>query len=131
MARRINDRDLSPVLDAASAWIGRCLIEDEAMFEESGVWTASLIDEVRRAFIDHPDEGKDEFTTQLKGQMKSCSPSAQRLMAEMLWALLLFPSNIRAHTKRQQVRELWAQSGQELPAWGKRDLSPLRAYRDV
>ena len=32
----------------------------------------------------------------------------------MLWALLLFPSNMKAGTKRQQVRELWALSGQQL-----------------
>jgi hypothetical protein len=35
-------------------------------------------------------------------------------MAEMLWALLLFPCNMRARTKRQQVSELWAMSGQHL-----------------
>ncbi len=52
--------------------------------------------------------------TKLKGQMKTCSSSAQQLMAEMLWALLLFPSNMKPRTKRQQVREIWALSGQKL-----------------
>jgi len=46
--------------------------------------------------------------TKLKRQMKSASPSAQQLMAEMLWALLLFPSNMKARTKRRQVNDLWA-----------------------
>ena len=54
--------------------------------------------------------------TKLKGQMEPASQFAQRLMAEMLWALLLFPSNMKARTKRQQVRDVWAMSGQQLPA---------------
>ena len=32
----------------------------------------------------------------------------------MLWALLLFPSNMKARTKRQQVRDIWGMSGQQL-----------------
>jgi hypothetical protein len=35
-------------------------------------------------------------------------------MAEMLWALLLFPSNMKAATKRQQIRELSALGGANL-----------------
>ena len=35
-------------------------------------------------------------------------------MAEMLWALLLFPSNMKGGTKRQQMRDIWALSGQPL-----------------
>src|SRR5882762_10851347 len=46
--------------------------------------------------------------------MKSTSPSAQKLTAEMLWALLLFPSNMKARTKRQQVRNIWSLSGEQL-----------------
>jgi hypothetical protein len=46
--------------------------------------------------------------------MKIASPAAQRLLAEMLWALLLFPSNMKGRTKRQQVREMWDMSGQQL-----------------
>ncbi len=76
--------------------------------------TAALVQEVYLAFVEHPDVGEDDFMTKLKGQMKNASPHAQQLMAEMLWALLLFPSNMKARTKRQQVRELWALSGQQL-----------------
>jgi 5-methylcytosine-specific restriction protein B len=48
--------------------------------------------------------------------MERASPSAQQLTAEMLWALLLFPSNMRAKTKRQQVRDIWGLSGRQLPS---------------
>ena len=36
-------------------------------------------------------------------------------MAELLWVLLLFPSNIGALKKRETVREVWAWSNEALP----------------
>ena len=115
MARFINKRDLSPVIDTFRKWIERCLIENGSIFSDSALWTPEIVNEVRRAFVEHPDAGEDNFITKLKGQMKNTSPAAQQLMAEMLWALLLFPSNIKDETKRQHVRAIWALSGQQLP----------------
>jgi 5-methylcytosine-specific restriction protein B len=114
MARQISKRDLSPILAAAAQWLETCLIEDHSLFQADARWTASLVDDVYRAFVEHPDYGDDDFMTKLKGQMKPGSPSAQQLMAEMLWALLLFPSNMRARTKRLQIRDIWSLSGQQL-----------------
>jgi hypothetical protein len=48
---------------------------------------ALLVEEVHRAFVEHPDFGKDDFMTKLKGQMKVASPSAQQLMAEGIAAV--------------------------------------------
>jgi hypothetical protein len=80
------------------------------------LWTAELVDEVYRAFVEHPDYSKDDgFITKLKRQMQPASAPAQQLLAEMLWALLLFPSNVKARTKRGQIREMWSLSGQQLP----------------
>src|SRR5436309_1588802 len=116
MARTINKRDLAPILVAFRHWIDRCLIGESSVFTNEALWTAPTVEEVRSAFVDHPDEGKDDFSTKLKGQMRATSPNAQRLMAEMLWALLLFPSNVGAETKRKQVRDLWALSREQLPS---------------
>jgi len=114
MARQFQKRDISPILAAAELWIRTCLIEDHSVFLQDSRWTAALADDVHGAFVEHPDFGGDDFMTKLKGQMKRGSPAAQQLMSEMLWALLLFPSNMKAGTKRQQVREIWALSGQQL-----------------
>ena len=114
MARQTRERDISPVLTAAEQWIKACLIEDRSVFLRDSRWTAPLVDEVYGAFVEHPDFGDNDFITKLKGQMKSGSPAAQQLMAEMLWALLLFPSNMKDRTKRLQVREIWALCGQQL-----------------
>lgn len=72
------------------------------------------MEETHQAFVEHPDLGEDDFMTKLKRQMTDATPSAQQLMAEMLWALLLFPSNMKARTKRRQVNDLWALSKQQL-----------------
>jgi hypothetical protein len=111
MARRIHHRDIGPVLHAAERWIDSCLIEDGSILSDNKLWTQELVREVREAFVDHPDMGQDDFMTKLEGQMSKASPSAQRLMAEMLWALLLFPSNILPSTKRFNVQKVWALNG--------------------
>src|SRR5688500_3758510 len=46
--------------------------------------------------------------------MVSASPAAKRLMAEMVWALLLFPSSIKVSTKRKQVSDMWSMAGEAL-----------------
>jgi len=115
MARQVHDRDISKTLAAAQQWINTCLVEDRSVLSDRPLWTAELVDEVYHAFVEHPDYSKADFITKLKRQMQPASPPAQQLLAEMLWALLLFPSNVKARTKQWQVREMWSLSGQQLP----------------
>jgi 5-methylcytosine-specific restriction enzyme B len=115
MARVAPDHDLTPTLAAAERWITTCLIEDGSIFTEKPLWAAPLVDEVYHAFADHPDLGADDFMTKLKGQIGAASHTAQQLAAEMLWVLLLFPTNMKASSKRRQIAELWAMAGQGLP----------------
>ncbi len=115
MAHLFSKRDVSSILAAARLWIQKCLIEDGSVFVAEKRWTPSLTDEVYCAFVEHPDTGTDDFITKLKGQMANTSNPSRQLMAEMLWALLLFPSNIKASTKRHQIGEIWAMSGQRPP----------------
>jgi hypothetical protein len=114
MARKTSTRDLSPILSAAERWMNRCLIKNQSVFLEEPRWTHPLIEEVYHAFVDHPDSSDDGFIVKLNRQMQPVSVPAKQLIAELLWALLLFPSNINAGTKRQQVRDLWLLSGQQL-----------------
>lgn len=115
MAREITSRDLKPILDAAQKWIRNCLIDDGSIFSSGHLWTPTLIEEVKTAFVDHPDIGGDSFSDKLQKQMQQASPPAQRLMAEMLWAILVFPSNVSETTKREQIRAIWNMSGEHLP----------------
>ena len=115
MARSVNDRDLAPLLSAAHRWVERCLWADSSLLEDRSLWTPPLIEELRSAFVDHPDDGDDDFMTKLRGQMQAASPAGRQLMAEMMWVLLLFPSNIGAEKKRQHVQEIWSWSKETFP----------------
>jgi hypothetical protein len=46
--------------------------------------------------------------------MQAVHPPARRLMAEMLWALMLFQSNLSAERKRESVTRVWRWSGADL-----------------
>src|SRR5690349_19374719 len=114
MASRVNHSDLAPTLGVARDWMQRCVVEDRSILTDKQLWTSTLLEEVKRAFVDHPDEGGDTFIQKLLRQMKSTSAEAQQLAAEMVWVLLLFPSNNSPDLKRNHVRAVWALSGESL-----------------
>jgi 5-methylcytosine-specific restriction enzyme B len=114
MARIVPGRDISATLNAASLWIDRCLLQDLSAFYDEAIWTKARLAELHNAFTNNPLEGKGKFIDKLKRQISPCSAEAKRLMAEMLWAARLFPSNVTAVTKRQQILELHDLSGTPL-----------------
>lgn len=106
--------DLTSVLNAARRWINDCLIGDGAILSDEQLWTPPVVEELRAAYVDNPDFGKGDFVTKLVKQLEAASDPTKRLAAEMIWALLLFPSNIKAATKRDQIVAVWELSGVEL-----------------
>ena len=111
MARYIAAWDLTPLLQAARRWIDTCLIDDGSLFAPGrSLWTSDGADALQRAFVERPDDGDDDFMTKLERQMADAGAPAQQLMAELLWALLLFPSNISAEVKRAHVARAWSWS---------------------
>ena len=117
MARQITDRDLAPLLDAARRWIDTCLVEDGSLFAPGRtLWTLANADVLQRDFVDRPDAGADDFVTKLHRQLADSGVLAQQFAAELMWALLLFPSNIGAKVKREHVERVWGWSGESLPA---------------
>jgi hypothetical protein len=115
MARLTNARDLTAIITAADSWINTSVINDQSVFSDQARWTLPLIDELHDAFVNQPDFGADSFIAKLKNQLKNTSPDTKKLAAEFLWVLLLFPSNMKAVTKRQQIREIYGLSGDQLP----------------
>ncbi|HEX8381899.1 MAG TPA: AAA family ATPase [Sphingomonas sp.] len=103
-------------LRAAKTWQDRCLIDDGSVLSEGSLWKHETIDEVDRCFNGHPDSGKDSFQNKLQRQFAEASAPACQLVAEMLWAMCLFPSNIGPDSKRRQVMTAWSWSGAQLPS---------------
>lgn len=115
MARQIREKNIEPIIETAQHWIKQSLVGDYSSLSSGPLWTAENIAAVRQAFTDNPDESDDDFFTKLKRQMAPASSAAQHLIAEMLWALLLFPTRMNAATKRERVMDLWSLSGDPVP----------------
>lgn len=106
---------VAPIYDAAAKWKDRCLRADNSVFSDNkSLWTSSLLDELDQRFVKNLDEGEGDFLSKLKAQLSACSPECRQLMAETIWLLLLFPSNIGATKKRENVHEVWSWSGSTL-----------------
>src|SRR3954463_1073989 len=103
MGRKESNRDFSNILQAARGWIDSCLVHDGSLFGPQQLWTQELVTAVYDGFAGNPDFSHDDFVTKLTGQMRHLGDDARQLMGEVLWALLLFPSNITPQRKRKQI----------------------------
>ncbi len=110
-------RNASPIYDAAAAWKKHCLLADEsALAGDKSLWTIELLEELDQRFVRNLDAGEGDFLSKLSTQLAEGSLDCRQLMAESLWLLLLFPSNVGVARKRENVREIWSWSGQDLDA---------------
>jgi len=114
MSRFNPKRNLGPLLEAAAHWIQRSLIDEQSLFADKELWTSGHLEEVRAAFTGNPDASDASFFEKLEGQMSAASAGAKRLMAELLWVLMLFQSNIGPPKKRESISRVWAWSGTTL-----------------
>ncbi len=116
MARFIGNKDSTAILPAARQWIERCMIDDGSLFGDERLWTIEHLEELNRHYVNNPDEGSGNLYEKLESQLSAASHAAKRLMAEAIWIVLLFPSNIGVTRKRQDIRKVWSWGGTELPA---------------
>lgn len=106
-----------PVHAAASEWSRRCLFTDGSMFSDQlQLWTPRLLEELDQRFVQNLDTGEGDFFTKLETQLDQASPAGKQLMAEALWILMLFQSNVTPGTKRDNIGRVWRWSGEALPA---------------
>lgn len=109
------ERDKSALYSAARAWAQRSLLDSDSILSDTkGLWTSEVLDELDRRFVQNYDEGEGTFIQKLQGQLSGGSPECYQLMAELMWALNLFPSNIGPAVKRQNVMQIWSWSGSDL-----------------
>lgn len=105
-----------PTLEAASTWKARCLLSDGSALEPgSPVWTLDHIDELVEHFVGDPKTDSRRFLSKLEEQVAPTSPEARKLASEMIWVLMLFPSNFNFDTKLRKIRESWEFSGDPFP----------------
>lgn len=106
--------DEPPLLNAGAQWKQKCLLSDGSIFSSSPLWTISNFTILDEHFIKKPILGDQPFLDKFRQQLDSTPAPIKQLAAEMLWLLLLFPSNIGGPRKRHNIMEVWSWSGENL-----------------
>jgi 5-methylcytosine-specific restriction protein B len=120
MSRFHGDDNPEAMFRAADEWRTQALRSDGSVLSTNPLWSLNNLEAIERHYVDAPDDGERTFIDKLKEQLAVSSPEVKQLAAEMIWLMLLCPSNIKALTKRTQVETVWSWSGDLLavePHW--------------
>lgn len=114
MSRYCGDVDPEPIFRAAEHWCTQTLKSDGSVFSERPLWRLEYIEAIEQYYVKNIDETDRTFFEKLKEQLTPTTPETKELVAEMLWVMLLCPSNLTAEKKREDVKLVWSWSGQAL-----------------
>lgn len=116
MARFCAEKETATKFKAAEYWKQRCLLSSGSVFSQNSVWTVEHLQALNQYFVNNLDEGEGDFFAKLETQIASTAPEVKQLAAEMMWVMLLCPSNIGADKKRESVSRIWQWSGSPFQA---------------
>ena len=108
--------DITPVLNAAEHWRDQALLGGGSVFGSGSIWSDEHVEAMNRYYVENPDEGEGNFMTKFEHQIEAASAGAKQLAAEMMWFMLLSPSNIGQDNKRETVFTIWDWSGADRPS---------------
>ena len=112
---KISKHPIEPIIDTSDRWKQTCLIGDGSLFSNSQLWTLANVNQFKNYFVDNLIYGGEQsFYDKFKIQLANAPAEVKQLSAEMLYILLLFPSNITASKKANDIRLVWDWSGQSL-----------------
>jgi len=108
------------VYQVARAFKERCLLGDGSLLSrDASVWTRANLADLKRRFVDKPDESKRSFVDKFRDQLRDAPQDVVRLGAEALCVYLLFPSKIGETRKRAAVNEVLEWVGESLEGDGE------------
>lgn len=116
MSRYCGEHDVAPILEAAEHWRIVALTADASVFGDEQIWALPHLKSLNRYFVNQPDDGEGNFYEKLKSQLEPTEPEVKLLAAEMLWFMLLCPSNIGPFKKREGIETIWKWSGKKFSA---------------
>lgn len=112
---KISTHPISPIIATSERWKKNCLIGDGSLFSNASLWTLVNVNQFKNYFVDNLIYGGEQtFYEKFEVQLANAPAEIKQLSAEMLYILLLFPSNITARKKAEDVRLIWGWSGQAL-----------------
>jgi 5-methylcytosine-specific restriction enzyme B len=97
-------------------WRDVALLGGGSVLTDDAAWTTSNLEVLDGLFTQDPDETDRTFAEKLRDQLATCSGSVKQLAAELMWLLLLCPSNVSAEKKRENIKAIWDWSDQPFPA---------------
>ena len=93
MGSRISETEHGRVYKAASAWVDRALRHDDSLFTPGvPIWSLNSLQELRKRFLDQPDNSNASFLDKLRRQLANISPEIYQLMGEALYFHFLIVS---------------------------------------
>jgi MoxR-like ATPase len=117
MARYNPHHNAGPVFDAAEQWRNACLLHDKSIFSpDETVWTLGNLQRLRKAFTEGRDGSGESFLPALEQQLADEPDGVKHVAAELLWAMLLFPTNISPEKKRETVETVLGWRTVQTPA---------------
>ena len=102
------------IYQAVDAWKEKCLLNESSVFSDEELWSVGVFSEIENCYSKNLDEGEGSFFEKLEDQVKSSSPEAKRLFAEMIWLYFLISRQMKPETKRNRIRTVWGWSGSTL-----------------
>lgn len=113
MAIYCGDKNSKYLLGNILEFKEHCLVQGLSLFTELSVWSSSTCQELIDFFVKNLDEGDGDFFAKLENQLEHSSPEAKVLASEMLWLMLICPSNIGPDSKRKSIERVFSWSGYE------------------
>ena len=106
------DLPIAPILEAVEKWKQRCVIEQRSLFGDGSIWCTEYLDEIRKNFIERPDDSTGNFLAKLKTQLGDSPPEVSQLAAELAWLMYLFPhGSMGPKVKLDNLSAIWNMSG--------------------
>ena len=109
MGSRKTGADFENVYAAAGTWVDRALRDDDSLFTPGRpIWSKTWLEELRRRFLERPDQGEGGFLSKLRAQLEDSPPEVYQLMAEVLYAqfLIIWKGTMGGEMKRKQIERV-------------------------
>ena len=118
-----------PVYSAVRSFVERALLKNDSLFTPGrSIWTPRWLGELRKRFLESPDEGEGDFYDKLTIQLAGSPPEVFQLMGEVLYVHFLIASKkaMAPETKRHNIEKVlrMAPSPVEIPTTATDGLSP-------
>ena len=115
MSRFCGEQNTKPIFEAAEHWRHNGLLNDNSVLIDKSLWKMETLQSLETYFINQPDEGEGNFFEKLQTQLQPTGPEVKQLAAEILWVMLLCPSNIKETKKREGIQTIWSWSENLFP----------------